>query len=249
MNSRMPVRLAREPLIEAIWELRFQSRARAVGDVLPGLVYRQLQNKYPHVVRLPVADIPRPIAQQEASLRYMPRIAMHAENQAVLLGERVAALSVRRPYRGWAKFSDDIRTLIAVLQETGLIDTIERFSLKYVDVIDIGPEPTLNWLNMTLRLGAHEIGAEPVQVRAEIREGNVTHMVQAISPAEVKFDDGSETLRGVLLEIDSVRLMTPGESWSVVQSELDAIHDSCKQMFFSLLTAETLAKLEPVYEE
>src|SRR5690606_16585898 len=111
MNSRMPVRLAREPLIAAIWELRCQRRARAERAVLPGLVYGHLQNKSPHVVRLPVADIPRPITQQEASLRYMPRIAMHAENQAVLLGERVAALSVRRPYRGWAKFSDDIRTL------------------------------------------------------------------------------------------------------------------------------------------
>src|SRR5690606_40853244 len=121
----------------------------------------------------------------------------------------------------------------------------ERFSLKYDAAFDIGPEPTLNWLNMTLRLGAHEIGAEPAQVRAEIREGNVTHMVQAISPAEVKFDDGSETLRGVLLEIDSVRLMTPGESWSVVQSELDAIHDSCKQMFFRLLPAGSRPKWDP----
>lgn len=249
MAVNMPVRLAKEPIIEAIWEIRFESRAPSAGDVLPGLVYNELRDKYPQVVRLPGADIPHPVAVKEPAFRYMPRIGMHANNQAILLGERVAALSVRRPYPGWSSFSRDIRSLLQVLKGTDLIDTIERFSLKYVDVIDLGPEPTLEWLNMTLRLGTHEIGAEPAQVRAEIDDGNLTHRVQAISPAEVAFGDGGEGLRGVLLEIDSVRILRQGESWSVVEDELDTVHTACKRMFFSLLTAETLNLLEPVYEE
>src|SRR5690606_32312128 len=120
-------------------------------------------------------------------------------------------------------------------------------SLKYVDLIDTGSEPTLDWLNLTLRVGTHDISSEPAQVRTEIVDGDVTHMVQVISPAEVTFGDGGETLRGVLLEIDSVRHMAPGESWSVVEDELDAIHSACKRMFFSLLTAETLDLLGPIF--
>lgn len=174
---------------------------------------------------------------------------MHAQNQAVWLGERVASLSAGRPYPGWASFSRDIRSLLGVLKGTGLVDAIERFSLKYVDVIDIGPEPTFDWLNMTVRLGSHKIGSEPAQVRAEIGEGSLTHMVQAISPAEVTLGEDGESMRGVLLEIDSVRTMGPGESWPVVEEELDAIHTACKKMFLSLLTDETLNLLEPVSEE
>lgn len=249
MHQKVPVRLAREPIIEAIWELRFQTRSRSVGDVLPGLVYNELRGRYPQVARLSTADIPLSIAEQEPALRYAPRIGMHGQNQAVLLGERVASLSVRRPYPGWATFSRDIRWLIEVLRRTDLIEIIERFSLKYIDVIDIGTQPTLDWLNVTVKLGSHDIGAEPVQLRAEIADGNLTHMVQAISPAEVTIGSDEEKLNGVLLEIDSIRPMRPGESWPVVEEELDAIHTSCKKMFFSLLTPETLQLLEPVYEE
>lgn len=51
MSERMPTRLAKEPIIEAIWELRFESRVRSVGDVLPGLVYKELGAKYPRWTR------------------------------------------------------------------------------------------------------------------------------------------------------------------------------------------------------
>lgn len=39
-----------------------------------------------------------------------------------------------------------------------------------------------------------------------------------------------------------------GLEWEVLSRRLDDVHFSCKKMFFSLLKAETIGKLEPAYE-
>lgn len=246
---KMPVRLTEEPIVEAVWELRFESDNESVADVLPGLVYQTLRSEYPRIVRLPTADIPRAVIDHDPSLRYVPMIRMESDRSAVLLGEHVVALSVRRPYPGWATFSAGILRLIDVLRDTQLIATLERTSLRYSDVINVGSQPSLEWLNLTVKLGHHRIDTHPVQLRAEIRTGRLTQIVQAISPVDVTFSDNDNSLRGVLLDVDTIRNIGPGESWPTVLDELETMHRMTKELFFSLLTEETLRSLGPVYEE
>ena len=69
MKKKMPVRLKKEPLIEAVWETRFTSEKQNVADLLPGLIYQAIPGRYQNIVRLPVADIPAPIAEQDPNLR------------------------------------------------------------------------------------------------------------------------------------------------------------------------------------
>lgn len=247
--KRVPLRLGKEPIIEAVWELRFLGGQQSIADILPGLIYGELPKDYSRIVRLPAADIPQPILVHDPSLRYTPRIRIEANNRAVLVGERVVSLSVRRPYPGWKMFSDEIATLLDIVEGTGLVKTLERTSLKYIDVIDVGPKPNLAWLDMTVRLGEHELDGEPVQVRAELNDGGLVHIIQAVSPVEVTVAPEEDRARGVLLEIDSIKPIGSTEGWSDVKAGLDAIHSASKKMFFSLLTEKTVAALDPVYEE
>lgn len=249
MERKVPVRLKKEPLVEAVWEVRFTSEAKSVAELLPGIMYKALQGKYPNIVRLPYADFPAPIVEHDPSLRYAPKIRLDGGNQAVQIGEHVVALSCRRPYSGWKRFSDDIRTIIQIVRDTELIDRLERFSLKYIDLIELDQPPSLSRLNLVLKMAGYEIDTRPVQLRTEVKDGDLIHIVQIVSPAEATIPGEPAIISGVLLDVDSIRLMKENESWPDVDSHLDQVHLSSKKMFFDLLTRETIEKLEPEYEE
>ncbi len=249
MAHRIPARLRKEPLIEAVWEVRFTSAKPSVGELLPGVVFKALSDKYPGLVRLPSADIPTAIVEHDPRLKYVPKIRLEGGNQAVQIGEHVVSLSCRRPYSGWKRFSEDIRTIIKIVRDTGLIDRLERFSLKYVDLIEVAQPPSLNCLNLELKMGGYEIDTRPVQLRTDIKEGDLIHIIQIVSPAEVSIPGEPAGASGVLLDIDSIRPMKGNESWADVERHLDEVHAASKRIFFALLTPETLESLEPEYEE
>lgn len=247
MIQRIPVRLNKEPLLEAVWEVRFKSSKLSVGDLLPGFIYKSLSHQYPDIIRLPVAELPAPIVEQDPSFKYAPRFRLTGTNQAIQVGGYSVSLSCRRPYSGWKTFSADILALIGVLKETGLIDHLERFSLKYLDLIELDQPPNLNCLNIEVKVGSHLITTLPLNLRTEIQEGSLVHVVQILSPAEAFLQGDSKKLTGVLLDIDTIRPIGESESWEVLGNHLDEAHAASKAIFFSLLTEKTLLNLEPQY--
>lgn len=249
MNNRIPVRLKKEPLLEAIWEIRFSGGKSPVADLLPGILFKSFPGKYDTAAKLPTADIPTPVVEHDPNLRYAPKIRLEEGNQAVQIGDRVVSLSCRRPYSGWDRFSNNIRKLAKAVQETGLVERLERFSLKYVDLIELEKPVGLAHLNLELKMGEYELAAKPVHLRTRIMENDLIHIIQIISPAEMSLPGVEGRLKGVLVDIDSIKLMTDDESWDALYRRLDDVHASCKKMFFSILKSETVNSLEPEYEE
>lgn len=249
MAEKMPLKLKREPLIEAVWEIRFASARQSVADLLPGIVFNTL-DKYRNIVRLPSADIPAPIVEQDPNLKYVPTIRLEGGNHAVQIGKHVVSLSCRRPYSGWKMFSPNIRELIGMLRNTKLIDQLERFSLRYINLIELDQPPRLSCLNLELKLGSYGIHTRPVQLRTELTENELTYIIHIMSPVEVSLLGEDEKRRGVLLDIDTIRqVKEKGETWTEVETHLDEVHLASKRMFFDLLTPETLVRLGPEYEE
>lgn len=250
----LPSRLRKEPLLEAVWEVRFSPTQPSIGELLPGILFQRLGAEYREVVRLPAADIPGPVADQDPALRYAPRVRLRKGNRAVSIGQRVVSLSCGRPYSGWQAFSDEIRQLAGAIEKTALVDRLERFSLKYIDLIALDEPGGLACLAMQLRLGDHTISTEPVQLRTEIREdhgpvGEITHIVQIVSPGEVSLPGQSGTLRGVLVDIDTIRPLGEAPGWSEMYDSLDTVHAASKRRFFDMLAQTALEKLEPEYED
>ncbi len=247
--ERLPVRLGKEPLIEAVWEIRFSQTRTPVCDLLPGFLFKSFPDAYRNVVRLPAADVPPPIANADPGLRYAPRIRLENGMQAVQIGDFAVSLSCRRPYPGWAQFSDSVRRLAMTVRESGLVDELDRFSLKYIDLIELSPAAGLACLNLELRLGGTELIQRPVHLRTEIQEPALFHIVQVVSPAEVLLPGGTERRRGVVVDIDTIKVLSGDRTWDDLDRCLDEVHLACKRMFFRLLAADALQRLEPEYGE
>ena len=61
MQDKLPKALEREPLVDAVFEVRIKG-TQPLGDILPGFLMAQLKPK-PKMMRLPAADIPSQCVQ------------------------------------------------------------------------------------------------------------------------------------------------------------------------------------------
>jgi uncharacterized protein (TIGR04255 family) len=245
-GKSVPKRLRKEPLLEAVWEIRFTSDRESVAELLPGLIYKAIDIEFPKIERLPAADLPSAIVQQDAKLRYVPTVRLEGSPYSIQIGEHVVSLSCRLPYTGWGNFQPKIMELAEILKETSLVTRPERFSLKYIDIISLPVSPSLKPLRVVVKLGTHDLTSNHVQLRTELRENGFLHIVQIISSAQAVLSTG-ERFEGLLLDIDTICQREPGEFWSDFPPLLDRAHQLNKNLFFHILTEETINHLEPEY--
>lgn len=247
--KQIPKRLKIEPLplIEATWEIRFSSKINSLAEILPGIIYTKFKEQYEKVVKLPHAELPPSVFKHDPNLRYMPIVRLEGSQYAIQIGEYVVSLSCHRPYSGWSKFGEQIEKLASELQETHLLTEPERFSLKYIDIIETTKAQDLSVLDVKFMLGGKDLNKSPLHLRTEIHGEPYVHVIQIASPTEVTLPSG-EKFNGVLLDIETIYLTNSTKNfWSGFQNKLNEAHDASKKEFFELLDKDTITSLKPEY--
>lgn len=248
--NKIPTRLKKEPLIEAIWQAQFVPRdGLPIGDLLPGILYSALKVDYPNLQlhRLPTADIPAPVAQTDPNLRFSAKYRMEEPSSPFLfqVGDRIVTMNCRKPYAGWSAFKDRILKLINVIESSGLVPTPMRHSLRYIDLLCLDQAPSLKTLQVNFQIGQWKLENRPIQMRVEISDGDCNHVIQIATPAEANLPEGR--LQGSIIDLETFSNSQPG-SWQDVRAQIDQIHDRSKEVFYQqLLTADAIALMEPEY--
>ncbi len=246
MSNNNPRCLHKAPIVEFIWELRFSSELTNISEVFPGLLYSKLSPTPSHVGKLPHANLPLEVLQQDPNLRYIPTVRLDWESPYIIqLGEHVISLNGQRSYTGWSDFKDKIVEVARLLSDTKLINKIERFSVKYINVLSSKNHPKFP-LDAQLRLGNCDLTQRAFHVRTELKENDFLQIIQVISP--LKAELMSEILEGTLIDIDTIYDAEIGCDFLQGCSELlDKAHELNKNTFFSFLTKSSLSELEPEY--
>lgn len=245
-NNVIPKKLNKEPLIEAVCELRFKSDNESISDLLPGLIFQQLGNRFPKTSKLPASELPRVILTTDPNFRYTPTVKLSGDIFSILIGERVISVCCARPYAGWDKFSSMTIELLAILNETSLITQPERISLKYIDILLSQDGFTLDDLCLELQIGGNRIIREPVHLRTEIHYEGFLNIIQIGSPAKAVIDN-KQSFDGIMIDIDTVSISMPADFWLDPKEILNRAHSISKAAFFDLLKTETIERLEPEY--
>jgi uncharacterized protein (TIGR04255 family) len=247
VNGRIPKGLKREPLVEAICEIRFSSSDQSVIELLPGLIYQAFEGEFKKIERLPAGNLPPALIAQDAALRYIATVQMKDLPYTVQIGEHVVSLSCSRPYIGWSRFKAKILEMVDKVNKTGLVASVERFGLKYLDVIPAIGKPSLNPLNVKLKLGGRNITSDPVQLRTEYSEDGFVHVIQVVTPVKVASAHTEEHFEGILTDIDIVHLVAEKDFWQSFSDDLESAHNRNKELFFGLLKRDTIEALDPEY--
>jgi uncharacterized protein (TIGR04255 family) len=244
----LPKKLGKPPLVEAIFEIRFEPARGSAGDLLPGLLYAQLGGSYGQIQPLPLSNVPLQIRDADPNLKYAPsRQLVGGNNRRILVGDRVTSISQHRPYGGWTDFRGHIIQLIDVLKSTNLIQTVERYSLKGVNVIPAGSGAQLGALDAKFEIAGLAAPEKGFRFRTEIETGPFLTIVEVATNATVRFPS-NDAASGLLLSVDTLATKSAtSDLWSNRANRVDEIHDCLKRQFFSLLTDEALTALEPVW--
>lgn len=249
MVDRLPIKLTKEPLVDAIFELRFSSTTSA-SNILPGFLFSKLDGDK-IISSLPAGNLPRQVRDVEPSLQYAPLVQLNWNGFTLLIGDLSLGIVCKFPYPGWAVFEPVIRQIVGFVRESGIVQAVQRFSMRYIDLIpssDLSEQASM--IFKPVIIGNYTLENEVFSFKIEIPENQFLHIVNIVSSSVAKLQDGSER-SGLIVDIDTVVRIQHQEFEPWVEhlpSHIEEIHMANKKMFFRCLQPETIAALEPVYE-
>lgn len=250
MQRVFPKKLKKEPLFDAVFELRFNSRS-AASSILPGFLFSKLSGS-DNIEKMPAAQLPEQVRETDPNLQFAPLIRFHWGSFLILIGDRSILIACKMPYPGWIKFKAGILEVLQLLDEINIIESTQRFSLKYVDLIparEIMEQVSL--VNINLNIADHTLVKEVFQIRVEIPKGDINNVVQILSSAEITSVENGLKTYGIVIDIDTMKTVMNVKLKNLLlnlSTDLEELHDSNKEIFFRCLKQETIDALEPIYE-
>lgn len=250
MNA-LPSRLETDTISEAIFEFRFQATSESAGNLLPGLIFEKLQGTYSDVKRLSTSYIPEEVTGQDPKLQYRPLFRLVGNQFLLSIGNRVGIISAISPYPGWQRFKNHIGEVLNAFRETSLIKHVERASVRYTNVIALSKEDEdpQKVLDLSVTVGKMNAFDHSFQLRSELAKNGFINLINIAYPAELKnVSDDSDTISGIILDIDTITREIQGDFWEISPTLADDLHNTEKDLFFSILSESYLKSLGPIYE-
>lgn len=249
LEKKLPTKLTTEPLLDAIFEARFVSTA-PLSSILPGILFGRLEGDKT-IERLPAADIPQQIRSSDPNLKFAPLVRLQCQHVAILVSDSSVAVACRMPYPGWATFKTLIIQTLEIIGASKLVQKVERYSLKYVDMLEsMNLSEQIGLVNVAIVVGQHNLAAETFQVRIEIPEKTFINAVQILTNAVATLPDNT-TKQGLIIDIDTVQNvngLSLDELLSNFSDHLTELHQANKTMFFACLKDATIESLGPTYD-
>ncbi len=239
--------LGREPLVDALFEVRMEGTA-PLADILPGILVHKLGAS---IVRLPAADIPKPMREADPALHYAPTQKLEWGEFVIAVGDRNVIISCKLPYPKWPNFKKKILEITDLIGDVGVAGKVERFSVKYVNLIEATTlAAQIAKIDLAIHIGALEVHAEHIDMKVHDVEGDTIHILTVITGANGRMPSGRQA-SGVVVDIDSIRNIrpTPFDAFARgLEPELETLRQSNKVRFFGCLKQETVDEMEPTYE-
>jgi len=201
--------------------------------------------------RLPAAEIPQPMRANDPALHYAPTQRLEWGNYVIAVGDRNVIISCKLPYPKWPNFKSKILEIVGLIAEVGVAGNVERFSVKYVNLIEAPSlAEQIAKIDLTLRIGSLEVNDDHFDMKVHHVEGETIHILTVITGATAGMPDGREAF-GVVVDIDSIRNIQPIPFDAFAQGldgELETLRLSNKIQFFGCLKQATVDEMRPVYE-
>lgn len=245
---KLPLKLGKAPLIEAVFELRFTSSIPA-SNVLPGVIFGNLPGEK-SITRLPAADLPQQLRNVDPNLAYAALVKIGWNAFSILVSDRSIALARTPPYPGWNSFKAAVLQTLEAVGKSQMIENVERISVKYTNVFPKEFGDLASVVKLNLQIGELSVVGNNILIRAEIPKNDMVHVVQLASEATTMFADGTSR-KGPLLEIDTIAVvdkMKYSDFLKIVTDRVELIHDETKVMFFTCVGPQTVEKMEPIYD-
>ena len=133
-----------------------------------------------------------------------------------------------------------------------IIDNVERFSLKYVDLLEIDEiEEQYEAIDIKINFNEQVLKNTQYNLRLSINENGFNHILQIVLGAEISVANTKIfEKKGLILDIDTIKTldMPIDDFYKKFSGFLESMHTASKKQFFALLSNKGLESLEPIYD-
>ncbi|MGE0583448.1 MAG: TIGR04255 family protein [Steroidobacteraceae bacterium] len=245
-----PRALKSDTIFECVLEVRCAPGHESAAQLIPGMVFGDLGDLFQRLINLPLASAPKELLAIQPQLAYQVTHRLEGSGPMLLVGPRSVAVTFVKPYPGWASVMPIMVRCVNAVLKTKLLGAVERCSIRFVNLLSVGrDENDLSQLKLNLQLDGFILRKEGIAVRAEIEVDGCISVVEIMSGATVTNSEGRfGPATGVLCNVDTVRLGPFKDFQRELPTVLEQIHNTEKKIYFGLLSDDTLARLEPVWD-
>jgi uncharacterized protein (TIGR04255 family) len=181
---RIPKKLKNDPIVEALFEVRFTSNE--LPEVVLGKLASREEWKAYKTVRLPMADFPAAIRDSDPNLVHQPLWQLQsADGRRVLkFGPRMFSFHALQMYPGWSTFEPELLSAASYLFQTLGQFTVTRYGFRYMNVLTKEHfVSNLADLNFEVRLAGNALTC-PMNLNYERRHSADHRAIVRIAPKE-----------------------------------------------------------------
>ncbi len=240
---RIPRRLTRNPIVDAIAEVRFSSNIP--NDAIIGLVYTTVQETFGKPEDLPILQIPAPLREKDPNLRYQACYRFTKPGNVLLIGPHSVALSTY-PYSAWGAASPLLDQILSRLHSVGLFNRIERIGLRYVNFFE--NINVIDHSTLMLKVRDVSIAEQSITLRSETEFKGFTVVTQIANRATAQVS--GQTKKGSILDLDVIKDHLELKNDAVPELLLDLFkgaNEIAHSAFFNLLDEKFVATFGPEY--
>lgn len=242
MSNELPVKIEYCPIIDAVVEIRFESSFNP--NIILGIFYDKLKDHYSISVKnLPILRIPEEFRTKDALLKFRPWYSLELDRFTIMLGPSVCSVSAVKPYSNWKDYFCDLEKIYSIIEESNVISLVHRIGLRYINYFK---EDITSDLSMSVKFDNCDAPSD-LNISAKINKSGVGCVICFSNNAEIRDKEGKLS-KGSILDIDC-SIDYSYEKWDRTKflSDIKKLHQSEKELFFSLLTKSLLDKLKPQY--
>lgn len=234
------------PIDEAVFEIRFASKIQE--ELLVGAFTFALKEVILKTDPLPILQLPIQVRNQDPNLWFVPTHTITLkdyDNIQISIGPRVLVFSNKNPYLGWSKWSEAMFPLLAKLLDTGLIESIQRTGLRYINIFQFS---ILSNINLNLDFPNRSTQHTFSSTRMEFEEDSFLLVLQVINNARI-IGAPSDSPYSSVIDIDCIN-NTPMSIQDFRRDFtflMEKSHEKEKDLFFSLLKNDFIESLNPQY--
>jgi len=239
-----PLRLNKCPIIESIFEMRFESQHDA--NVVFALIYGALKDDFMKVESLPVAELPPTIRDNDPNLKFQPAYKLrHKDNNSFLqIGAKMVGFSFMPTYTGWNDFKSFVSGYLQTIKSAGVVGRVLRIGFRVINFIDVDIFKE-NRIKLNISLEGNDIPYEETSLKTVFSEGNYHSNLSIINHAQL--NSTNPVRSGSVIDIDTYSVLCEN-FFENITNFLDELHSAEKHVFFRLLTDKFLDTLQPEYE-
>jgi uncharacterized protein (TIGR04255 family) len=239
--AKFPTRITPCPILEALLEVRFVTSTP--WNVLPGLLFQRIREKYSESKDLPLAKIPEELRRSEPNFSHLPLVSFDAGGYSIRLGPQVIALHSLGEYPGWTSIHAEMTWLVEQIREVGFFGEGSRLGMRYIDFFqgDIFP-------NLRIRPVCADDGVTGIETSMTFAFEREEFGARLILNNSVSAEIGGEPRTGSVFDLDLSLNAGQFDLFENGLARFEDAHRINKEIFFGLLSPEFLSTLSPEYD-